>query len=96
MYVHVLPIDTDEVVGGTGHALAVTVSLTICGPTISVALSNPPAAIVYVSSQSSEPSVTATISLVIKADPENIKRYFISYLVSIIIHTHINTVSKRC
>ena len=87
MYVHVLPIGTDEVVEGAGHALTVTVSLTICGPTISVALSTPPAAIVYVSSHSSESSVTATISLVIEAEPENMKRYFISYLVSIIIHT---------
>ena len=73
MYVHVLPTGTDEVVGGTGHTLAVTVSITIRGPTSSVALSTPPAAIVYVCSHSSEPRVTATISLVIEADPENSK-----------------------
>ena len=93
MHVHVLPVGTDEVVDGTGHALAVTVSLTIRGPISSVALSTPPAAIVYVCSHASKLSVTATISLVIEAESENIQRYFIPYLVSIIIHTYINTVS---
>ena len=61
MYVHILPIGKDEVVGGIGHALAVTVSPTIRGPTSSLAPSTPPTAIVYVSSHSSKLSVTATI-----------------------------------
>ena len=85
MYTHVLPISTDEVVWGTGHVLAMTVSIIIRGPTSSVTLSTPPATMVYVSSHSSKPSVTVTISLVIEAESENIKRCFISYLVSIII-----------
>ena len=88
MYVYVLPIAADKVVVGTEHALAVTVSLTIRGPISSVALSTPPAAIVYVCSHASKLSVTATISLMIEAESESIQRYFIPYLVSIIIHTY--------
>ena len=77
MHMSYVPIGTDEVVEVTGHALAVTVSITIRGPTSSVALSTPPAAIVYVSSHSSELSVTATISPVISAEPENIQECFV-------------------
>ena len=89
MHMSYVPVGTDEIVGDTGHALAVTVSQTIRGPTSPVALSTPPAAIVYVCSHSSELSVTAAISLMISAEPENIKRYFISCVpVFLIILTH--------
>ena len=91
--VHALPIAIDDVVQDTEHALAVTVSLTICGPTSSVALSTPPAATVYVFLHSSELSVTSTISLVIGAEPENIKGYCDSFVYHINFGLHYNPYS---